>query len=243
MREVLWPRIVLAGGVFGGGAAYTVGTQVMAGLLHLGAIKRGPARRMVALTFDDGPDPAHTPRILDALAHAGVQATFFMVGRYVEAAPHIARAAAAAGHDLGNHTHGHRHLWTLPPGATVAEVDRGAAAIADATGRAPRYFRPPWGMFNWTAYVRAGQLRETRVLWSVRPEGWLSAVGAGEMAARVIRWAHPGAIVNLHDRGGHPTTPLATCAALPGMIAGLRALGYEVVPLRTLIGSVGEAGA
>ncbi len=235
MRQGLWPPIALAAGVLGGGAIYTVGAQMIAGTLQVGVIKRGPARRMVALTLDDGPDPEHTPRILDALARAGVQATFFMVGRRVQAAPQIARAAAAAGHDLGNHTHGHRHLWTLSPAATVAEVDRGAAAIADATGIAPRYFRPPWGMFNWAAYVRAGQLGETRVLWSVRPEGWLSAASAGEMAARVIRRAHPGAIVDLHDRGGHPSTPLATWTALPGMIAGLRALGYQVVPLRTLL--------
>jgi len=178
----------------------------------------------------------HTPRILEALAAAGAQATFFMIGRQVEAAPHVARAAAAAGHDLGNHTYRHRHLWTLPPRATVAEVDRGAAAIADATGIAPRYFRPPWGTFNWAAYVRAGQLGEARVLWSVRPEGWLTPVGAGEMAARIIRWAHPGAIVDLHDRGGHPTTPQVTWAALPGVIAGLRSLGYGIVPLRTLLG-------
>ncbi len=240
MRDGLWPPIALAVGVLGGGAAYTVGAQMVAATLQVGAIKRGPARHMVALTFDDGPDREHTPRILDALARAGAQATFFMIGRHVEAAPEIARAAAAAGHDLGNHTHGHRHLWTLPPGATVAEVDRGAAAIADATGVAPRYFRPPWGMFNWAAYVRAGQLGEARVLWSVRPEGWLSAVSAGEMAARVIRWAHPGAIVDLHDRGGHATTPFATWTALPGMIAGLRALGYRVVPLRTLLGLAEE---
>jgi peptidoglycan/xylan/chitin deacetylase (PgdA/CDA1 family) len=243
MRESLWPPILLAAGVLGGGVAYTVGAQMVAGTLQVGVIKRGPARRMVALTFDDGPDPEHTPHILDALAQAGVQATFFMIGQRVQAAPEIARAAAMAGHDLGNHTHGHRHLWTLSPGATVAEVDHGAVAIADATGIAPRYFRPPWGMFNWAAYVRAGQLREARILWSVRPEGWVSAVSAGEMAARVIRWAHPGAIVDLHDCGGHPTTPLATWTALPGMIAGLRALGYQVVPIRTLLAQAEQGGA
>ncbi len=235
MRGSLRTRITAAAGMLGGVAAYTVGTQVVAGAIQVGVIKRGPARPMVALTFDDGPDPGHTPRILEALATAGVQATFFMIGRRVEAAPDVARAAAAAGHDLGNHTYRHRHLWTLLPRATVAEVDHGAAAIADATGIVPQYFRPPWGVFNWTAYVRAGQLGEARILWSVRPEGWLSPVSAGEMAARVIRWAHPGAIVDLHDRGGHPTTPQATWAALPGMIAGLRTMGYRIVPLRTLL--------
>jgi peptidoglycan-N-acetylglucosamine deacetylase len=220
-----------------GATAYTVGAQALAGGLHLGVIKRGPLRPMVSLTFDDGPDPEHTPRILDVLAAARAQATFFMVGRQVEASPALARAVAAAGHDLGNHTHSHRHLWTLAPAAAIAEVDRGAAAVAEATGLVPRYFRPPWGAFNWAAYVRAAQIGEVRVLWSVRPEGWLRPVTAGEMAARVVRGCHPGAIVNLHDRGGHPSTPNATVAALAGMISGLRARGFEIVPLRELLGA------
>lgn len=218
-----------------GTALYTVGAQAVAGGLRVGVAKRGPARPMVSLTFDDGPDPEYTPRILDALARAGVQAAFFMVGRRVEAAPPIARAVAAAGHDLGNHTYGHRHLWLLPPAASVAEVDRGAAAVAEATGRTPQYFRPPWGTFNWAAYVRAGQLGEARILWSVRPEGWLFPQRASRLAAFVVRRAHPGAIVSLHDCGGHPSTPAETWAALPQMIAGLRARGLEVVPLRVLL--------
>jgi peptidoglycan-N-acetylglucosamine deacetylase len=137
-------------------------------LLERGVIKRGPRRQQVALTFDDGPDPTHTPRILDTLGAADVRAAFFLVGRQVEGAPDIARAIASAGHDLGNHTYSHRHFWTLPPGPSRDEVDRGAWGITDATGRAPRYFRPPWGTFNWAAYVRAGQIGETRVLCSRR---------------------------------------------------------------------------
>jgi len=190
---------------------------------------------MVALTFDDGPDPEYTPRILDALAAVGALATFFMVGRQTSAAAAVARAVAAAGHDLGNHTYAHRHLWTLSPAASVDQVDRGAAAIADATGISPRYFRPPWGTFNWAAYARATQIGEARILWSVRPEGMIIAADAPRMAAVVVRKAHRGAIVNLHDRGGHPSTPRETWLALPAMVAGLRARGLQVVPLRILL--------
>jgi peptidoglycan-N-acetylglucosamine deacetylase len=218
-----------------GAAAYTLGAYAATEGLGLGVVKRGPSRSMVALTFDDGPDPEHTPWILDALATAGVRATFFMVGRQVDAAGAVARAVAAAGHDVGNHTYGHRHLWTLSPAASAAEVDRGAAAIAGAIGVAPRYFRPPWGTFNWAAYARAAQIGERRVLWSVRPEGLLAAAPAPRMIALVVGKAHPGAIVNLHDRGGHPSTPKETCAALPGMVAGLRGRGFEIVPLRILL--------
>jgi len=231
LRARLWT----AAGLLVAPITYTLGTQLVGGALERGVIKRGPRRPQVALTFDDGPDPAHTPRILEALAEANVRAAFFLVGRHVEGAPEIARAIASAGHDLGNHTYSHRHLWTLPPRASREEVDRGAAAIADATGQSPRYFRPPWGTFNWAAYARAGQIGEVRVLWSVRPEGWLAPAPAGRITAFVVGHAHPGAIVDLHDRGGHPSTPAETRAALPGMIAGLRDRGFEVVPLRKLL--------
>ncbi len=236
MREPLRLGVGAAAVALAGAAAYTLGAHAVAEGLGIGVVKRGPARPMVALTFDDGPDPAHTPRILDALASAGVHATFFMVGRKVDAAPAVARAVASGGHDLGNHTYRHRHLWTLSPAATIAEVDRGAAAVAGATGVTPRYFRPPWGTFNWAAYVRAAQIGEERVLWSVRPEGLLVAAPAARMVTHVVRRAHPGAIVSLHDSRGHPSTPEETCAALPGMVAGLRARGFEIVPLRVLLG-------
>jgi peptidoglycan-N-acetylglucosamine deacetylase len=228
-------HLLAAAGLLAAPVTYTLGAQFVGGTLERGVIKRGPHRPQVALTFDDGPDPHHTPRILEALDRAGVRATFFLVGRRVEEAPEIVRAIAASGHDLGNHTYSHRHFWTLPPRASRDEVDRGAAAIADAAGQAPRYFRPPWGTFNWAAYARAGQIGETRVLWSVRPEGVLAPAPADRMTAVVVRRAHPGAIVDLHDRGGHPSTPRETCAALPGMIAGLRDRGFEVVPLRELL--------
>lgn len=235
MTGGLRTRLLTAAGLLVAPVTYTLGAQFVAGTLAHGVIKRGPRRQQIALTFDDGPNPSATPRILDALGRADVRAAFFLVGRHVEEAPEIALAIASAGHDLGNHTYSHRHFWTLGPRASRDEVDRGAVAIADATGHAPLYFRPPWGTFNWAAYARAGEIGETRVLWSVRPEGWLAAAPAERMTAFVVGRAHPGAIVDLHDRGGHSSTPAETCAALPAMIAGLRDRGFEVVPLRELL--------
>jgi peptidoglycan-N-acetylglucosamine deacetylase len=235
MREPLRTGLTGLGVAFGGVLAYTVAAYAATEGLGLGVVKRGPARPQVALTFDDGPHPDYTPRILDALAAAGALATFFMVGRRVEEAAAVARAVVAAGHDVGNHTYAHRHLWTLPPAASAAEVDRGAEVVAGVTGVRPRFFRPPWGAFNWPAYLRAGQLGEQRVLWSLRPEGLFVAADASRMAGLVAARAHPGAIVNLHDHGGHPSTPRETWTALPRMIAALRERGFEPVPLRVLL--------
>jgi peptidoglycan-N-acetylglucosamine deacetylase len=242
MRDHLRLGLETFAGVFAAAACYTLAAYAATEGLGFGVVKRGPKRPMVALTFDDGPDPEYTPRILDALAGSNALATFFMVGRQIDAVPAVARAIVAAGHDVGNHTYGHRHLWSLTPAASVAEVDRGAAAVAQATGVAPLYFRPPWGTFNWPAFVRAGQLGERRVLWSVRPEGLVRAADAGRMTALVVQKAHAGAIVNLHDHGGHASTPKETWAALPSMIAGLRARGFAVVPLRTLLEAPAPAG-
>ena len=237
MREPLRLGLPVLGVALGSAMLYTLAAYAATEGLGVGVIKRGRARPMVALTFDDGPDPEYTPRILDSLDASGVRATFFMVGRQIEVTGAVARAIVAAGHDVGNHTYGHRHLWTLSPAATVREVDAGAAAVADATGVRPRYFRPPWGLFNWPAYVRAAQIGEARVLWSVRPEGLVVSADATRMAALVARKAHPGGIVNLHDHGGHASTPRETWLALPAMVAGLRARGLEPVPLRVLLDS------
>lgn len=243
MPRELRGQLLTAAGALLVPATYTLGAQLVGATLGRGVIRRGPPRPIVALTFDDGPDPVHTPRILEVLAAAGVRAAFFVVGRHVERSPALAREIAASGHDLGNHTYSHRHFWTLPPAASRDEIDRGAAAIAEATGHAPRYFRPPWGAFNWAAYARAGQIGEARVLWSVRPEGWLRPTPGPRMAAFAVARAHPGAIVDLHDRGGHPWTAAETHAALPPMIAGLRARGFAVVPLRELLAGPAAAPA
>src|SRR5260370_412910 len=142
MREPLQVAIGAAAAALAGVAAYTLGAYAATEGLGVGVIKRGPARPMVALTFDDGPDPEHTPRILDALGAAEVRATFFMVGRQVEAAGAVARAVAAAGHDVGNHTYGPRHLSTLSAAALAGWRWSGAgtgSAVADSGLRpAPR---------------------------------------------------------------------------------------------------------
>lgn len=217
-----------------GAALYTAGAQ--AATWVTGVVRTGPTgRRAVALTFDDGPNPEETPRILDALAEGGARGTFFVLGERARRHPEIVRAAAEAGHDLGNHTYSHRHLWTLGPQATRREILDGAAAIADAAGSPPRFFRPPWGTFNFAAYRISGWLGEARVLWSVRPEGYFIRASAERIVEFVIRRTRPGAIVDLHDASGFPDTAANTRKALPELLRRLREAGYEVLPLSDLL--------
>lgn len=225
----------------GTGLAYTLGTHLVASM-GAGTIHRGsPGRRAVALTFDDGPDPDFTPRILDTLARGGARATFFVVGSRAQRHPEILRAIADGQHEIGNHTYSHSHLWLMSPARTRAEMTRCADLVAAVTGRPPRYFRPPWGKFNLEAFRHAARLGEARVLWSLRPEGWRPAPGPEAIVRAVERGLRPGAVIDLHD-GGVRGAAARTAQALPAVLDLLRSCGYRSVPLGELLLDTQESG-
>jgi len=211
--------------------AYTGGAH----LLNIGSIRRGRrSGRLAALTFDDGPDPQHTPRVLDILEGEGVTAAFFLVGRRVAEAPEIARKIHDLGHDLGNHTFSHRNLWLCGPAQTEREIVRGHEAIAEATGRGPRFFRAPWGMINLAMFPVLRRLRTPYVAWTVQPES-RRPVDPALQSQRAAARARPGAIFDLHDADGVPGAGGRLVQALPALIARLRGAGYTLAPLRDLL--------
>lgn len=209
-----------------------------AGLPHLltaGCVWHGsPSARRIALTFDDGPDPEWTPRILEVLGQRGVRGTFFLVGARAARGPDVARAIAAAGHEIGNHSWSHRSLWLCGPRRTAVEIGRAHTLLTDLTGQAPRYFRPPWGMVNAAMFGALRRYGERCVFWSIQSEG-LRRQPASTQAAFVVRRARPGAIVDLHDAEGVPGAPARLCQALPLMIDGLRAAGYDFATVAELL--------
>jgi len=196
---------------------------------------RGPgAGRRVALTFDDGPDPEWTPRVLEALASAGVRATFFLVGERAARAPATTRAIVAAGHEVASHGWSHTSLWLCGPRRTDEEIGRARAMLGELAGTAPTLFRPPWGMVNAAMFSALRRHRQRCVFWSIQPEG-LRPAPAETQVAHVLRRAHPGAIVDLHDAEGTPGAPRRLCQALPGMIEGLAAAGYDFATVGELL--------
>ena len=228
MKRTGWLMAGAAPGLWG---AYTWGSH----LLTLGSIWRGPReRRAVSLTFDDGPDPEWTPRVLDVLAREGVRAAFFLIGQRARRAPEQARRIADSGHDLGNHTWSHPSLWRCGPARTEREIADGHAAIADASGAPPRFFRPPWGKTNLAMFGVARELGTPCVFWTVQPESRRPVVPA-EQARRGLARARTGAIYDLHDADGVPGAGRRLVEYLPALIAGLRAQGYALVPLRELL--------
>ena len=228
MKRTGWLMAGAAPGLWG---AYTWGSH----LLTLGSIWRGPREsRAVSLTFDDGPDPEWTPRVLDVLAREGVRAAFFLIGQRARRAPEHARRIADSGHDLGNHTWSHPSLWRCGPAHTEREIADGHAAIADAAGAPPRFFRPPWGKTNLAMFGVARELGTPSVFWTVQPESRRPVVPA-EQARRGLARARGGAIYDLHDADGVPGAGRRLVEYLPALIAGLRAQGYALVPLRELL--------
>lgn len=203
--------------------------------LTLGCAWRGPRdRRRVALTFDDGPDPMWTPRVLELLDRAAVRATFFVIGRRASEAPEIVAAIAARGHEVGNHTWSHRNLWFTGPRETEAEIARCHELLGTLAGRPPRWFRPPWGMVNAAVFPALLRHRERCVFWSIQPEGLRPRSGDAQ-ADYVLRHVRPGAIVDLHDAEGVAGAPARLVDALPAIIEGLRAGGYAFATVSELL--------
>jgi peptidoglycan/xylan/chitin deacetylase (PgdA/CDA1 family) len=180
----------------------------------------------VALTFDDGPNPAATPAVLDVLEAEGVPATFFVVGERVAACPSLIERALDAGMGIGLHGWEHARL-----------VGRAAAEVTDQLTRAlsllwsldadPCLFRPPFGQWDDTTLDVVEQLGLLAVKWDVSPRDW-SSPGADEVVQRVVDVVKPGSIVLLHDWGRGTAD---TIAALPVIIERLRAAGYSFVEL------------
>jgi peptidoglycan/xylan/chitin deacetylase (PgdA/CDA1 family) len=228
MKRAAWLAAGAAPALWG---AYTWGSH----LLTVASVWRGPReRRAAALTFDDGPDPEWTPRVLDVLEREGVRGTFFLIGRRAQAASSVARRIAQAGHDLGNHTWSHPSFWRCGPARTRDEIASGQAAIEDVSGAAPRFFRPPWGKTNLAMFGALRQSGTPCVFWTVQPES-RRPVEPAQQARRGAERARPGAIFDLHDADGVPGAGRRLATYLPDLIAGLRGQGYALVPLRELL--------
>jgi peptidoglycan-N-acetylglucosamine deacetylase len=184
----------------------------------------------VYLTFDDGPDPRWTPRVLDLLETRQVHATFFAIGRAARQHPALLRRIAAGGHRIGNHTWSHRHTWTLSSRAARQEVRDGAAAIADVTGVAPDCFRPPHGRLRRCTIDEAARGGQRIVLWSVSAVDWGPFGSARRIAAR-LRRSRAGDVVLMHDGQRRINRPSETLAALPGVLDALARQGLPPAPL------------
>lgn len=200
---------VTAAALLAGGGLYAGmwPTSQIYGRTRIGGVD--PAE--IALTYDDGPSPAHTPALLDLLAEHHAHATFFLMGEHVRLYPEIARRVAAEGHTIGNHTQTHPNLLWCSAATAHRELSTCQKTIEDVTGVSPKIFRPPFGGRNPATLRIARALGLEPILWNVTAKDWEPIGTAGilsniDAAMEKNRKRDRGSYVLLHD-ASHLDTP------------------------------------
>ncbi len=187
------------------------------------------SRKVIALTFDDGPWNT-TPQVLEILRANQISATFFMVGKHLQAYPQVAKQVVAEGHAVGNHTWNHRY-GKYSPAAAAAEIQRTNDLLYQVSGARTTLFRPPAGILNNGLASYAQSQKGTVIMWSDDTLDWQSPPPQ-TITGNVLKNAQTGGIVLLHDGGGNRSR---TIAALPGIIRELKQQGYEFVTIPQLL--------
>jgi peptidoglycan/xylan/chitin deacetylase (PgdA/CDA1 family) len=182
----------------------------------------------IALTFDDGPHPYYTARIVSLLKEYNARATFFLVGRLALEYPVMVQALSLSGDEIASHSFTHRNLSHLSGAEVARELVSTRRVIEDITGRACPYFRPPGGQYNAKVVMAAESIGQQMVLWSVFPKDH-EADDPGVVVDRVLAQAHDGGIVLLHS--GKETT----LQALPVILKELRKKGYSFVTVSEIL--------
>ncbi|WP_314589658.1 polysaccharide deacetylase family protein [Paenibacillus terrigena] len=208
---------------------------VLTRICGLIVVRRGKASRQLAITFDDGPNPIYTPKLLDMLQAQGVRATFFVLGGEAEKYPDIIRRMHQEGHQIGIHNYTHTTNWVMTPGEVMREqVEHSADIIERITGERPTCYRPPWGILNLGDLFRFRWNNKYRIiLWSVMVGDWKRSTTAERLRRKLMRRITPGAIVVLHDSGetfgADADAPLQMIAGLESVLQEVKQQGYACV--------------
>lgn len=192
--------------------------------------------RLLALTYDDGPNEAGTPQLLEVLARYDVRATFFMLGCRVAQRPDLAREVAAGGHTIGNHTYSHPNLIFSSRAQLVAQIEDCTRALDDAVGQHSNLFRPPFGGRRPDVLAEARHRGFVPVMWSVSAYDW-NTDPADVIENRVARQIRGGEVILMHD-GGHLAMGAdrsATVAATERLIRRFKSEGYRFVTVPEMI--------
>jgi peptidoglycan/xylan/chitin deacetylase (PgdA/CDA1 family) len=208
------------------------------------AVRASGARRAIALTFDDGPHPEHTPRVLDALAACGARATFFVVGDKAHAHPEVVRAIAAAGHALGLHSSTHDCLFAARSTARlVDDLRANRAVVEDAIGAPVTLVRPPVGLTSPSVASAVHALGLRVVGWSARAYDGIGSPSPATILLRLAPDLAPGAIVLLHDARERGDDVPPALAALPALLDELARRDLTSVTVPALLDGLREPAA
>jgi len=203
-------------------------------ITHTRALVSG---KYVAMTFDDGPHPQNTPRLLGILRERNIKATFYVIGRNVEAYPGVLRQTIDEGHEIGNHSQTHCMLSRLDDASLRWEMNSCRQAVEQAAGYRMRTMRPPYGALTQRQRMLVFQeYSYPTILWSVDPMDW-KRPGPSVVASRIIQNAHAGAIILAHDLHA------PTVSAMPNTLDELLYRGYRFVTVSELLSLQGETSS
>ena len=188
----------------------------------------------VALTFDDGPDPASTPAILAELDRLGWHATFFLLGGMTRRSPALVRDVVAAGHEVAVHGDEHRSMLTRGPFAVRRDIARATDAVSEAAGVTPIWFRPPFGALSYGAVAGARRAGLTTVLWTTWGRDWRAEATPQTVVTDVMRRDLAGGTILLHDSDceSAPGSWRSALGSLAPLAEQVEARGLSVGPLR-----------
>jgi len=189
-------------------------------------------KKVVALTFDDGPDATYTPKILEVLHQHQVQATFFVLGSQVDKYPKVMQWITKAGHEIGNHGYDHHDLNKLTEQEVYDDIKRGELSILRTTGILAQNYRPPGGVMTHDVMNAVQACGYDLIHWSIDPRDWSMARTASIIAKSVKSNVKAGDIILFHDGG---LNQKQTVAALRDLIKDLRAQGYRFVTVSQLL--------
>lgn len=197
---------------------------------YLKPIFHGPrTKKIVALTFDDGPHPARTPQILEVLKKHKVKATFFMVAKQVKKFPKTAAEVKRAGHSIGSHTINHPRLKKCSLSKLQEEIGGSVKIIKAYTGVKPRYFRPTYGQYDQRIMRMAEKYGMQTILWDADASDYYRRRSAETIQKLIVRKTKPGSIILLHEKRA------SAVKALDKIIPALKAKGYKFVKLKELL--------
>ncbi|KAA8755483.1 polysaccharide deacetylase family protein [Paenibacillus sp. UASWS1643] len=202
--------------------------------------RRGRSDTQFALTFDDGPDPHYTPRLLDLLRQHQAKATFFVVGEHAASHPELIQRIHDEGHLIGIHNYIHKTNWLMRPRTVRDQIQRTGQIIHEVTGVKTCYYRPPWGIMNLFDFFSKKERKI--VLWSSMFEDWRSRVGAQRLTERMLKELRGGEVMLLHDRGttlgADAHAPEQMLQALEVVLQEAERLGLQSVRVDTLMGGI-----
>lgn len=219
---------------------YALIPTALARIFNLGVLSRAPgSNRQVAITFDDGPDPKYTPRVLSILAEFKVKACFFILGEKAKIYPELVSRIHSEGHEIASHGYHHSIPWLQGPRGVKRELKMSAELIYEITGVPPRLYRPPWGLFNLYSLPHFFFNKQRVVLWSFMSWDWGKRCTTESIARKVLSRTKGGSILVFHDSddtpGAAPGTPEKMLRALPIIFTELKKRCLEIKPIGELL--------